>query len=89
MGMDMDYGHTKAKFLILCGPNSNPKWIMGCGYKGLVFCRNSGWIMENMNKGLKMGADSLSENTPNVPEFICPIFCPSPKGFGFQWRKAS
>ena len=25
---------------------------MRCGYKGLVFCRNNGWIMENMDKGL-------------------------------------
>jgi hypothetical protein len=24
-----------------------------------------------------MGADSLAENTPNTPEFICPI-CPWP-----------
>ena len=31
-----DYGHTMAKSLILCGPNSNPnpKWV---GYKGLFF----------------------------------------------------
>jgi hypothetical protein len=43
-----DYGHTKAKFLILCGPNR----YFCCGYKGLVFCRNNGWIMENMDKGL-------------------------------------
>ena len=34
-----DYGHSKAKFLILCGPN---KYLV-CGYKGLVFCRNNGW----------------------------------------------
>ena len=49
-----DYGHTKAKSLILCGPNSNPipNKHLGCGYKGLVFCRNNGLIMENMDKGL-------------------------------------
>ena len=45
-----DYGHTKAKSQILCGPNSNPN--LGVGYKGLVFCRNNGWIMENMDKEL-------------------------------------
>ena len=28
-----DFGHTKAKSLILCGPNK----YLGCGYKGLVF----------------------------------------------------
>ena len=36
-----------------------------------------------------MGADSLAENTPNAPEFICPICLPKPKSSGFQWRKAS
>ena len=37
-----------------------------------------------MNKGLtvpkpKLGADSLAENTPNAPEFFCPI----PKDLAF------
>ena len=32
--------------------------------------------MENMDKGLT-GADNLAENTPNAPEFICPICLPS------------
>ena len=36
-----------------------------------------------------MGADSLDENTPNAPEFICPICLPKPKSSGFQWKKAS
>ena len=50
--------------------------------------------MENMDKGLtdrctKMGAESLTENTPNAPEFICPICLPNPKSSGFQWKKAS
>ena len=48
--MTMGYGQTKTK-----------NKYLGCGYKGLVFCRNNGWIMENMDKGLnvpKMGADS-------------------------------
>ena len=62
---------------------------MGCGYKGLVFCRNNGWIMVNIDKGLtvctKMGADRSAENTPNDPEFICPIFLPKRKSSGFQW----
>ena len=26
-----------------------------------------------------MGADSLAENTPNAPEFICPTCLPKPK----------
>ena len=33
-----NYGHMKAEFLILCGPNK----YLGCGYKGFVFCRNNG-----------------------------------------------
>ena len=36
-----------------------------------------------------MGADSLAENTPNAPEFICPMCLPKPKSSGFQWKKAS
>ena len=62
----------KVKSIILWGQNSNPN-----GYKGLVFCRNNGWIMENMDKGLtvpkQIGVESLSENTPNDTEFIYPI----------------
>ena len=36
-----------------------------------------------------MDADSLAENTPNAPEFICPIFLSKPKSSGFQRKKAS
>ena len=35
-----------------------------------------------------MGADSSAENTPNAPEFICPISS-QPQSSGFQWKKAS
>ena len=49
--------------------------------------------MEHMDKGLvhctKMGSDSSDKNTPNAPEFICPICLPKTKSFGFQWKKAS
>ena len=85
MALAMDYGHTKS--LILCSPNSNPdpKKYLGCGYKGLVFCRNTGCIMEKMDMGLtftKMDADSLAENTSNAPEFIALKFWISmKKGF--------
>ena len=38
--------------------------------------------MENMDKGLNVpnwaGFDSLAENTPNSPEFICPICLSKP-----------
>ena len=80
----------KFKFKSQCQIN-----ILGCGYKGLVFCRNNGWIMRNMDKGLKvrhctkMGADTSVENTPNTLESTCPICQLKPKSFGFQWKKAS
>ena len=82
-----DYGHTMAKYLILCGPNSNPNpnRYLGFGYRGLVFCRNNNGIMENMDKGLstKIGANKLAENTPNAPKFICPNCLPKLKRLGF------
>ena len=34
-------------------------------------------------------ADILDENTPNAPEFICPICLAKPKSSGFQWKMAS
>ena len=37
----------------------------------------------------KMGADSSAENSPNAPEFICPICLTKSKSSGFQWEKAS
>ena len=33
-----------------------------------------------------MGGYSSDENTPNAPEFICPICLPNPKSSGFQWN---
>ena len=32
----------------------------------------------------KIGADNLSKNKPNAPEFICPICLSKPKSAGFQ-----
>ena len=34
-----------------------------------------------------MGADSFAENTPNAPEFICPICLPKPKSSGFNGKR--
>ena len=64
--------------LFFAGPNqiSIPNRYLGCGCKGLVFGRNNGCT--------KMGVDSWAENTPNTPEFICPICLPKPKNSGFQ-----
>jgi hypothetical protein len=36
-----------------------------------------------------MGSDSLAENTPHAPEFICSICLPKLKSSAFQWKKAS
>ena len=56
---------------------------LGCGYKGLVFCRNNGWIMKDMDCS-KMGTESLAENTPNAQKHFCPICRPKPKSSEFQ-----
>jgi hypothetical protein len=37
----------------------------------------------------KMGADKLTENTPNAPKFICPNCLFKPKSLGFRWKTAS
>ena len=37
----------------------------------------------------QMGTDSLAENTPNAPEFICKICLPEPKSSRFQCKKTS
>ena len=77
-----DYGHSKAKSLNLCPQiQIQISNILG-------FCINdNGRMIENLGKGLtvpNMGADSLVENTPNVPEFICSIFLLKPKSTRFQ-----
>ena len=89
MGSDMDYKHMMAKSLILCSPHLNSNKYLGVGYKGFVFCRNNGWLIENMDKGLtvhtKTGADKLVENTPNVLKLICRNCLSKPKSLGFWW----
>ena len=72
-----DYGHTMAKFLILCGPNSNPNRYLDFGYKGLVFCRSNGWLMENMDKGLTVSKWVLI-NRLKIPQM--------PQNVRFQWK---
>ena len=37
----------------------------------------------------KLGGDSLAENIPNAPEFICTIYLHKPTSSGFHWNKAS
>jgi hypothetical protein len=62
---------------------------LGCGYKGLVFCRN--WLNNGKHQQgthfTKMGAESSAENTPNAPEFICPICLPKAQKFWNSMKK--
>ena len=41
-------------------------------------------MMDIMDQGLTVGADSLAKNIPNATEFICPICLPKPKSSGFH-----
>ena len=62
-----------------------PNKYLGVGYKGFVFCRNNGWIMENMDMELtvytKIGADSLARNTPNAKDLSTSLIWASWKVF--------
>ena len=82
--INTDYGHTMAKSLNLGGQNSNPtpKYYLGFGYKGLVFCRNNGWLMENMDKGPKW----LLINRPNIPQIAAKLSAQAQK-FGISMKK--
>ena len=62
---------------------------MGCGYKGLVFCRNIGWIMENMDKvfipkWVLIVWPKISQMPQNLS---AQFFCPSPKFLDFNERR--
>ena len=57
-----------------------PNKYLEFGYKVLVFCRNNGWLMENMEKGLIV--PKLAENTPNAPNLSAQA-----KSLGFWWKK--
>ena len=86
-----DYGHTMAKSLILCGPNSNsnPNKYLGFGSKGLVFCRNNYWLMENMDKGLTVPKWVI--NCLKIPQMAqnlsAQIVCPSPDVWDFDEKR--
>ena len=86
LALPTDYGHTMAKFLILCGPNSNPD-------PKLVFrmCRYNGLFIEDMVKGLTVPKWVLIY-WPKMPQNISAQFVSlspkfsvfdetSPKGF--------
>ena len=65
----------------------NPKKYLGFGYKSLVFCRNNGCIMENMDKGLTKQKWVLIvwPKIPQMPQNLsAQIVCPSPKVLDFK-----
>ena len=55
---------------------------LGCGCKNLVFCRNNGWIMEKMDKGLTVPKWVLIV-WPKIPQMSQNLYaqfvCLSPK----------
>ena len=70
-----------------------PNRYLGVGYKGLVFCRNNGWLMENMrmDKGLtvpKWVLINWQKITQMRKNLSAQIFYPSPKVWVFWWKKA-
>ena len=67
-----------------------PNKYSGFGYKGLVFCRNNGWLMEIMVKGLTVPKWVLI-NWPKISQMAqnlsAQIVCPSPKVWDFDKKK--
>ena len=63
---------------------------MGCGYKGWVFCRSNGWILENKDKGLTVPKWVLIvwPKIPQMPQNLSAQFvCPSPKVLDFNEKR--
>ena len=88
-----DYGHTMAKSLIICSPNSNlnsnpnpiPKKYLGFGYtQTLSVFRNNGRKHGQVPKWVLINCLKIPLN---APKFICPNCLPKPKSFGFRWKK--
>ena len=92
-GNNTDYGHTKAKSLILCSPAqiqiSIPYEYLECGYKGLFFCRNNGWIMEIMDKGTHCTKKGLivQPKIPEMPQNLSVQFVCQPRKFSILMKK--
>ena len=61
---------------------------LGCGYEGLLFCRNNGWIMQNMDKGLTKWMLIIWPKIPQMPQNLsAQFFCPSPKVLDFNKKR--
>ena len=86
MAASMDYGHTNSWRPKFKSQSHINIWDLDI-HKGLVFCRNNGCLMENMDKELTVPIwvrINWLENTPNAPKFMCPNCLPMPKSLGFQ-----
>ena len=85
----MDFGHTNAKSLILCGPNSNPnpKINLGFGYRDLLFCRSNGLLMDKgltVTKWVLINRSKLQQMPKNLSaQFVYP----SPKVWDFDEKR--
>ena len=79
-----DYGHTMAKSIILCDSN----WNTTQSRIIIWFCRNDGWLMENMGKGLKLLKWVLT-NRSKIPwttqKISAQFVCLNPKVWYF-WK---
>ena len=68
--------NTPKNFGPICLPK--PK-NLGFGYKGLVLLRLINRKHGQGTYSTIMGADKSTENTPNLPKFICQNFLPKPQ----------
>ena len=62
---------------------------MGCEYKDLVFCRNNGLIMENMNKGLTVPKWELKfcQKYAKCPKICLPNLSAQAQKLGISMKK--
>ena len=66
-----------------------PNKYLGFGYKGLVFCRNNGGLMENMDKGLTVPKWVLirQPKIPQMPQIYLPNLSVQAQNFGISMKK--
>ena len=62
---------------------TTPNKYLGCWYNGLVFCRNNGWIMENMDKELTLPKWVLIVRPKIASKKFSPKYLPKPKSLRF------
>ena len=89
-----DHGHTNAKsqFFVAQIKLPIPNEYLASGYKDLVFCRNHGWIIYNMDKGPTVQKWVLNLIVrPKIPQMSqnlsVQFVCPSPKVLDFNEKR--